>query len=137
MLKEARRASRISDRRIAAIYDVIDLDDEVVIVMEYVDGVTLRQRMTGPMPLEEFWRLAPQCVEALGAAHAQGVIHRDIKPENLMVTRDGAIKILDFGIAKRSDTAVDEHATTVTETRHAHRGHAGVHGARGAPRAAR
>jgi len=104
ILREARRASRITDRHIAAIHDVLDLDDQVLLVMEHVDGVTLRQRMAEPVPLEAFWDLALQCAEGVAAAHAHGVIHRDIKPENFMVTRDGQVKILDFGIARRSRT---------------------------------
>jgi len=102
ILKEARRASAISDRRVAAIYDVVDLGAEVVLVMEYVDGVTLRERLAGPLPIDEFWSIATQCVEGIAAAHARGVIHRDLKPENLMLTRAGELKILDFGIARRS-----------------------------------
>ncbi len=117
ILKEARRASQITDRRIAAIYDVLDLDDDVLIVMEYVDGTTLRERMSRPLPIAEFWDLSIQCVEAVAAAHAHGVIHRDIKPENLMVTGDGQIKILDFGIARRAEPVPGERsidATTMT-----------------------
>src|SRR5207248_8983185 len=102
MLKEARRASQINDPRVASIYDVLDSVDEVTLVMEYVDGVTLRQRMTEPVSLVDFWDLAIQCVEGVSAAHAHGVVHRDIKPENLMVTGRSQIKILDFGIARRT-----------------------------------
>ena len=105
ILKEARRASQITDRRIASIYDVLDLSDDVLIVMEYVDGITLRQRMAQPISIEAFRDLSVQCVEAVAVAHAHGLIHRDIKPENLMITRDGQIKILDFGIAKRAETS--------------------------------
>ncbi len=113
-LKEARRASQITDHRIAAIYDVLDLDEDVLIVMEYVDGTTLRARMDTPLPLTEFWGLASQCVEAVGAAHARGIIHRDIKPENLMVTGNGQIKILDFGIARRPDAPEGADPTLLT-----------------------
>ena len=103
ILREARRASQVSDPRIAAIYDVLELERDVLIVMEYVDGTTLRARAGSPLPLPEFWDLARQSVAAVGAAHARGVVHRDIKPENLMLTGDGRIKILDFGIARRPD----------------------------------
>jgi len=114
MLKEARRASQVSDRRIAAIYDVLELENDVLLVMEYVDGTTLRTRMSKPLPIGEFWDLATQCVEAVGAAHSHGVIHRDIKPENLMLTRGGEIKILDFGIARRAETPEGTPATFAT-----------------------
>jgi len=112
ILKEARRASQINDRHVAAIHDVLDLDDQIVLVMEYVDGLTLRQRMAEPVSLDAFWDLAMQCVEGVAAAHAHGVIHRDLKPENLMVTRDGEVKILDFGIARRSGALKDQWTTT-------------------------
>src|SRR5258706_3448082 len=72
ILKEARRASQISDRHIAAIHDVLDLNDQVVLVMEYVDGVTLRERMRQPVSLDAFYDLATQCVEGMAAAHAHG-----------------------------------------------------------------
>jgi len=105
ILKEARRASGITDRRVAAIYDVVEDGSEVVLVMEYVDGVTLRERLATPIPIEEFWSIATQCVGGIAAAHERGLIHRDLKPENLMLTRSGELKILDFGIARRSDAS--------------------------------
>jgi serine/threonine-protein kinase len=99
ILKEARRLSQVNDSRIAAIHDVLELDGDVLLVMEYVDGTTLREHMTRPLSPPEFWLLAVPGAEALAAAHAHGVIHRDIKPENLMVTPEGTVKILDFGLA--------------------------------------
>jgi serine/threonine-protein kinase len=112
-LREARRASQINHPRIASIYDVIELDDEVLLVMEYVQGETLRQRMKRPLTLDDFWSLATQCAEGVAAAHAHGVVHRDIKPENLMVTDAGHVKMLDFGIARRT---AGNGATTTTHT---------------------
>jgi serine/threonine-protein kinase len=116
ILREARRASQVSDRRIAAIHDVVELGDDVLIVMEYVEGQTLRERLREPLPLELFWELSGQCLGALGAAHAQGIIHRDIKPENLMLTREHEIKILDFGIARRSESPAGAAAPGATTT---------------------
>jgi serine/threonine-protein kinase len=102
ILREARRASRISDPHVAAIYDVIEIDGDVLLVMEFIEGVTLRARMADPLPMDAFWDIATQCAEGVAAAHAHGVVHRDLKPENLMISRGGLVKILDFGIAKRS-----------------------------------
>lgn len=110
ILKEARRASQVVDPRIATIYDVLELEGDVLLVMEFVEGETLRARLARPVALEEFWRWAPQCAEALAALHAHGMIHRDIKPENLMLTGAGHLKLLDFGLAMRTGT------TTTTDT---------------------
>src|SRR3989442_173790 len=76
ILREARRASQVNDRRIAAIHDVVELGDDVLIVMEYVEGESLRSWLGEPGPLDRFWDLAGQCLGALGAAHANGVINR-------------------------------------------------------------
>ncbi|HZU42450.1 MAG TPA: protein kinase, partial [Terriglobales bacterium] len=105
-LKEAERASGVTGAHIAAIYDVLESDGQIFLIMEYVDGENLRQRMRQPISLEQFLALATQCAEALVSAHARGVIHCDLKPENIMVTSRGDVKVLDFGVAKhlpRSD----------------------------------
>jgi tetratricopeptide (TPR) repeat protein/predicted Ser/Thr protein kinase len=99
-LEEAERASRFSDAHVAALYDVLEEQGEMFLVMEYVDGETLRQRLRRPMSLEEFFEIAMQCAEGLAAAHERGIVHCDIKPENIMLTRAGQVKILDFGVAK-------------------------------------
>jgi serine/threonine-protein kinase len=85
---------------IAAIYDVREEKGETFLVFEYVEGVTLRQRLKDPISLEEALRIVTQCAEALEAAHAKGIAHHDIKPENIMLTTSGAVKVLDFGVAK-------------------------------------
>jgi serine/threonine-protein kinase len=114
--EEAQRASRFSDAHVAAVYDVIEEQSELFLVMEYVDGQNLRQRLRSPVTLEEFFDIATQCAEALVAAHKQRIVHCDIKPENIMLTPGGQVKILDFGVAKhlpRSDqsSTVDRAGT--------------------------
>jgi eukaryotic-like serine/threonine-protein kinase len=101
LLQEARRASAVNDPHIAQVYDVLEEGDETFLVMEYVEGVTLRRRIGSPLPVAEFLEIAIQCAAALAAAHRQGVVHCDIKPENIMLTPADQVKILDFGVAKR------------------------------------
>jgi serine/threonine protein kinase/tetratricopeptide (TPR) repeat protein len=114
--EEAERASRLNDAHVAAIHDVIEEQGEIFLVMEFVEGQNLRQRLQEPMSLEQFLGIAVQCAQALVAAHGHGIVHCDIKPENIMLTPDGQVKILDFGVAKhlpRSDqsTTVDRSGT--------------------------
>jgi eukaryotic-like serine/threonine-protein kinase len=107
--KEAERASRLNDPHIAAVYDVFEHADELFLVMEYVDGETLRKRFERALAIDEFLVIAVQCASALAAAHKAGLVHRDIKPENFMLTSSGQVKTLDFGVARElpgSDTAV-------------------------------
>ena len=85
-LEEAERASRFSDAHVAALYDVVEERDEIFLIMEYVEGENLRQRLRRPLSLQEFFDIATQCVDALAAAHERGIVHCDIKPENIMLT---------------------------------------------------
>jgi serine/threonine protein kinase/tetratricopeptide (TPR) repeat protein len=101
LLHEAECASRLSHEHIAGIYDVIEQSGETFLVMEYIEGETLRQRLARPLSFQEFHKVALQCAEALADAHAREVVHGDIKPENIMLTPGGQVKILDFGVAKR------------------------------------
>ena len=99
-LREAQHASRLTNPNIAGVYDVLQENGEMFVVMEYVEGQTLRQRFAEPMSLEQFLAIAVQCVAALVAAHERGIVHRDIKPENVMLSPSGQVKVLDFGVAK-------------------------------------
>jgi len=107
--KEAEWASRLTDPHIAAVYDVIEEENELFIVMEFVEGQTFRRRLADPISIAEFLPMATECALALAAAHKAGVLHRDIKPENIMLTSASHVKILDFGVAKnlpdRAETA--------------------------------
>ncbi len=99
--QEAETASALNHPNVITIYDIGTEDDTFYIVMEYVEGKTLRELLEdGPLPLPRLLHYASQMAEALAKAHAGGIVHRDLKPENLMVTADGLLKILDFGLAK-------------------------------------
>jgi serine/threonine-protein kinase len=108
--KEAEWASRLNDPHIAAVYDVIEDGGEVFVVMEYVEGETLRHRIGRPLSITEFLSIATQCAAALTAAHKAGLLHRDIKPDNIMITHAGQVKALDFGVAR--ELPGSDHATT-------------------------
>ena len=118
LLNEARRASALNDSRVAAIYDVLEHEQELFVVMEYVDGFTLRERlMDGVLGTAEFMKIARQCVQGLMAAHDKGIVHGDIKPENIMVSRaTGEIKLCDFGLARRIPHSDDSETRSATET---------------------
>lgn len=98
--REARILAALNHPNIGAIYGHVDVDDSPALVLELVDGETLAERMTRPMPLAEALAVARAIAEALEAAHERGIIHRDLKPANIKLTPDGVVKVLDFGLAK-------------------------------------
>lgn len=101
--KEASAASRVSHPNVAKLYELCDIGGEHLMVMELVDGVNLRQFMADTMSPITALDIAIQIASALEAAHSAGVVHRDIKPENIIITPDGTVKVLDFGLAKLVD----------------------------------
>ncbi len=107
--KEARAVSSLNHPNIVTIYTVEQIGSASFIVMELVEGKTLREVLeSGPVPVRKLLGIATQIAEGLARAHASGIVHRDIKPENVMVTRDGHVKILDFGLVKLTHPADDE-----------------------------
>jgi tetratricopeptide (TPR) repeat protein/predicted Ser/Thr protein kinase len=97
---EAQALSRLNHPNIATIFDFDQQDGRDFLVMEYIEGQSLREMTAAAMPVEEVVRLGTQLAEALVAAHGAGVVHLDLKPGNLMLTLDGRLKVLDFGIAR-------------------------------------
>ncbi len=103
--KEARSASSLNHPNIVTVYDIGTSDSISYIAMELVEGVTLRQMLDGgPLSVKKLLGIAAQVAEGLAKAHGAGIVHRDLKPENLMVTKEGLAKILDFGLAKPTQT---------------------------------
>ncbi len=103
--QEARSASALNHPNILTIYDIGSSDETVYIAMELIEGKTLRELIATSEPLatKKLLDVAVQIAEGLAKAHAAGIVHRDLKPENLMVSKDGFVKILDFGLAKLTE----------------------------------
>ncbi|MFL6208208.1 MAG: protein kinase domain-containing protein [Pyrinomonadaceae bacterium] len=115
--QEARAASALNHPNIITIHEIGQADATHYIATEFIEGETLRQRLVrAPLTIEEAVEIAAQTCAALAAAHEAGIVHRDIKPENVMLRRDGYVKVLDFGLAKLTDTDYDD-ADTEAQTR--------------------
>lgn len=106
--REAKAVAALSHPNIVTIFSVEEDDGVRFLTMELVDGESLDQMIPeGGLPLDRFADLALQLARGVAAAHRQGIVHRDLKPGNLMVTSDGQVKILDFGLAKLRDASAD------------------------------
>jgi serine/threonine protein kinase/tetratricopeptide (TPR) repeat protein len=125
-LREGQRASSLNHANIASIYDVIDDNDEILLVMEYVAGSSLRKLIGEPMPLDRFFHIAIQCVDALSAAHQNGILHGDVKPENIMLGPGDQVKLLDFGVARRLPGSGHDQPTSSLVTMSASAGISGT-----------
>ena len=118
LLREARAAAAIQHASIATVYEAGELDGDVFIAMELLDGVTLRARLEsspGGLKIAEAQRIALALARGVGFAHEAGVVHRDLKPENVMLLADGTVKLLDFGLAKVRALQAGEGSSTVSE----------------------
>jgi eukaryotic-like serine/threonine-protein kinase len=116
-VQEAKAASALNHPNIVTIYDIDQADGIDFIAMEYIAGKTLDHRIGHRgIQLNDALRYAAQAADALAKAHSSGIIHRDLKPTNIMVNEDGAVKVLDFGLAKLTERVQgDVFASTVTE----------------------
>jgi serine/threonine-protein kinase len=115
--REARLLARVSDPGIVQIYDVGQADEGLYYVAEFVDGESLAARLKrGPLSAEEARDIAEQLCRALAHAHAQRVVHRDVKPANVLISREGFVKVGDFGVARLADATTEGAAETVVGT---------------------
>ena len=105
-LNESRAVAMLSHQNIVKIYNISVRSPIKFIVMEYIEGITLKDYITrrGVLSLREIISYSEQILHALEHAHAKGVVHRDIKPQNIMLLKNGVIKVMDFGIAKLPNT---------------------------------
>jgi eukaryotic-like serine/threonine-protein kinase len=113
--REARAISALQHPNICTLFDVGQQDGIDYLVMEYLEGETLRRHLQhGPLPVRKALEYAGQILRGLAAAHENGMVHRDLKPENIVITRDGRVKILDFGLAKLRDPLQADSSETAT-----------------------
>src|SRR5262252_8794125 len=99
--REARTLASLNHPHVATIHGIEDIDGARAIVLELVEGDTLADRLVrGRLPVDEALRMAAETADALAASHAKGIVHRDLKPANVKLTASGAVKVLDFGLAK-------------------------------------
>ncbi|HYF76395.1 MAG TPA: Stk1 family PASTA domain-containing Ser/Thr kinase [Symbiobacteriaceae bacterium] len=118
--REAQNAASLSHPNVVQIFDVGREDEQYFIVMELVEGQTLKEMITaqGPLPIAEATRIAVEILAALSHAHNNRIVHRDIKPHNILIARDGRVKVTDFGIARATTTDTVTHTGSIMGSAH-------------------
>ena len=137
--REARSTSGLNHPNIVTIYDLGQDGSTHYIAMEMIEGKTLRELLAGgPLPIRKAIEIAAQVAEGLAKAHEAGIAHRDLKPDNLMLSQDGFVKILDFGLAKLAspggETSGDAHDIRVADAGRRGAGNSAIHVARASQR---
>jgi len=116
LLREARAAAALDHPFICKVYETGEVESQTFIAMEYVEGKNLRERLDeGPLEERESLQIGLEIAEALEKAHERGILHRDLKPANIMLTPQGHVKVMDFGLAKRFAAEGESLAQTITQ----------------------
>ncbi len=115
--REARAAAALDHPNICTVYEIDEAEGETFLAIAFVEGRTIKDKISDrPLKLEEAIDIAAQTAEGLKAAHQKGVVHRDIKPANLMLTAEGQVKIMDFGLAQLAEQSRLTKASTTLGT---------------------
>ena len=115
--REAKAASALNNPNIVTVYDVGETDSISWVAMELIEGKSLTELIAaGPLPARKLLDLAGQIADGLAAAHEAGIVHRDLKPANVMITREGFVKIVDFGLARGQANEAPDGTQATTET---------------------
>jgi dienelactone hydrolase/predicted Ser/Thr protein kinase len=117
LVREAKAAAALDHPNICNIHEVAEAEEESFIVMEYIEGKSLKDRLlAGPVPIHDALQFASEIAEGLEAAHEKGIVHRDLKPANIMLTRHGHAKVMDFGLAKHvmPEGGIESQEATIT-----------------------